>query len=153
MSDTLGVGITFHVDQEEQGLKKVLSTSQGRVDFLAEQVTFKIYLPNRKLRVQASRPLTKSLTICTMLKKWPQASKRRELLTQKDKLEFKFFSSPVVLHAILHVCQKTKAPCAELKYIIKTWINCVLVFWKMTSLYVFIVQGKNNNAFFLVQYS
>ena len=95
MSDTLGVGITFHVDQEEQGLKKVLSTSQGRVDFLAEQVTFKVYLPNRKLRVQASCPLTKSLTICTMLKKWPRASKRRELLTQKDKLEFKFFSSPV----------------------------------------------------------
>ena len=105
MSDTSGVGIIFHVDQEEQGLKKVLSTSQGQVDFLAEQVTFKAYLPNRQLTVQASLPLTKSLTICTMIKKWPQASKRRELLAQKDKLEFKFFSSPLV-YAILHVCQK-----------------------------------------------
>ena len=100
MSDTLGVGITFHVDQEAQGLKKVLPVIRDKYYRFSHWV--RNMYPIGKGPGKSSS--NKSLTTCTMIKKWPQASKRRELLTQKDKLEFKFFSSPVV-HAILHVCQ------------------------------------------------
>ena len=71
-------------------MKSVQSGSLEQVDFLAGQVTFKAYLPNEHARVKASHPLTKSLAKAG--NKWPQASKRAAC--PKDKLEFKFFSSP-----------------------------------------------------------
>ena len=53
--------------------KKVVSCSQGPVDFPGGQVTLKAHLP-QWAKVEACHLLTKSLTI-KMSKKWPQASK------------------------------------------------------------------------------
>ena len=73
------------------GSKKVPSSSPGEDDFVAWQLSFKVYTCNAWPRVQVSHSLTKSLT--KRSKKWPHLRKDVRAACPKNMLQSTFFQA------------------------------------------------------------